>query len=108
MWIGSLWVGLQVAMWITHVGGKFRHGLLEKSLILGTLLRSCLAVGFKGRKGSKRVPRRGSKKGLSRRPLEGRNKSFQEYDPPRLHPMSAPKSNEALRSHSEIQNLHCP
>ena len=22
-----------VAMWITHVGGKFRHGLLENSLI---------------------------------------------------------------------------
>ena len=21
------WAGLQVAMWITHVGGKFRHGL---------------------------------------------------------------------------------
>ena len=32
MWIGVLWAGLQVAMWITHVGGKFRHGLLEKSL----------------------------------------------------------------------------
>ena len=33
MWIGVLWAGLRVAMWITHVGGKFRHGLLEKSLI---------------------------------------------------------------------------
>ena len=33
MWIGVLWAGLQVAMWITHVGGKFRYGLLEKSLI---------------------------------------------------------------------------
>ena len=32
MWIGVLWAGLQVAMRITHVGGKFRHGLLEKSL----------------------------------------------------------------------------
>ena len=32
MWIGVLWAGLRVAMWITHVGGKFRHGLLEKSL----------------------------------------------------------------------------
>ena len=30
MWIGVLWAGLRVAMWITHVGGKFRHGLLEK------------------------------------------------------------------------------
>ena len=35
MWIGVLWAGLRVAMWITHVGGKFRHGLLEKSLIFG-------------------------------------------------------------------------
>ena len=24
MWIGVLWAGLRVAMWITHVGGKFR------------------------------------------------------------------------------------
>ena len=35
MWIGVLWAGLRVAMWITHVGGKFRHGLLEKSLSIG-------------------------------------------------------------------------
>ena len=34
MWIGVLWAGLRVAMWIAHVGGKFRHGLLEKSLNL--------------------------------------------------------------------------
>ena len=27
-----LWAGLRVAMWITKVGGKLRHGLLEKSL----------------------------------------------------------------------------
>ena len=41
MWIGVLWAGLRVAMWITHVGGKFRHGLLEKSLrILSELLWS--------------------------------------------------------------------
>ena len=33
MWIGVLWAGVRVAMWIIHVGGKFRHGLLEKSLI---------------------------------------------------------------------------
>ena len=32
MWIGVFWAGLRVAMWIAHVGGKFRHGLLEKSL----------------------------------------------------------------------------
>ena len=33
IWIGVLWAGLRVAMWITHMGGKFHHGLLEKSLI---------------------------------------------------------------------------
>ena len=32
MWIGVLGAGLQVAMWIAHVGGKCRHGLPEKSL----------------------------------------------------------------------------
>ena len=25
MWIGVLWAGLRVSMWITHVGGKFRE-----------------------------------------------------------------------------------
>ena len=39
MWIGVLWAGLRVAMWITHVGGKFRHGLLEKSL--NEILKVC-------------------------------------------------------------------
>ena len=33
MWISVLWAGLRVAMWITHVGGKYHHGLLEKSEI---------------------------------------------------------------------------
>ena len=33
MWIGVLWAGLRIAMWITHVGSKFRYGLLEKSVI---------------------------------------------------------------------------
>ena len=32
MWIGVLWTDLRVAMWIAHVGGKYWHGLLEKSL----------------------------------------------------------------------------
>ena len=36
MWIGVFWAGLRVAMWITHVGGKFRHGLSEKLLKKGT------------------------------------------------------------------------
>ena len=30
MWIGVLWAGLRATMWITHVAGKFRHGLLQK------------------------------------------------------------------------------
>ena len=34
MWIGVLWAGLRVAMRMTHVGGNYRHGLLEKSLIV--------------------------------------------------------------------------
>ena len=29
MWIGVLWAGQRVAMWIAHVGGKFHHGPLE-------------------------------------------------------------------------------
>ena len=32
MWIGVSWAGLQVAMWMVHVGGEFRHGRLEKSV----------------------------------------------------------------------------
>ena len=36
MWIGVLWGGVRAAMWITHVGGRFRHGLPEKSLIRRT------------------------------------------------------------------------
>ena len=37
MWNGVLWTGLRVAMWIAHVGGKYRHGLLEKSLNFGSI-----------------------------------------------------------------------
>ena len=44
MWIGVLWAGLRVAMWITHVGGKFRHGLLEKSLMHVSFLFTMLIV----------------------------------------------------------------
>ena len=32
MWIGVLWAGLRVSTWTAHVEGKFRPGLLEKSL----------------------------------------------------------------------------
>ena len=38
MWIGVLWAGLRVAMWIAHEGGKFRLGLLEKSLNVAKLI----------------------------------------------------------------------
>ena len=48
MWIGVLWAGLRVAMWITHVGGKFHHGLLEKSLKNTTI---SIAIVFLERKG---------------------------------------------------------
>ena len=51
MWIGVLWAGLRVAMWITHVGVEFRHGLLEKSLIVaygkfGLVFFFCLQLKF--------------------------------------------------------------
>ena len=45
MWIGVLWAGVRVATWITHVGGKFRHGLLEKSLIQDRNLLKLRSLG---------------------------------------------------------------
>ena len=44
MWIGVLWAGLRVAMWITHVGGEFRHGLLEKSLNHSPILKAATHI----------------------------------------------------------------
>ena len=38
MWIGVLWAGLRDSMWIAHVGGKFRHGLLQRTDIIEILL----------------------------------------------------------------------
>ena len=46
MWIGVLWAGLRVAMWITHVGGKFRHGLLKKSLTFRETIYPSSAVNW--------------------------------------------------------------
>ena len=48
MWTSLFWAGLRVTMWITHVGGKFRHGLLEieKSLIVTVIFRK-LPLGTK-------------------------------------------------------------
>ena len=57
-----------------HAGSRdrFREGSKK-----GRVPRRCLAVCFRGRKGSeKSLLRRGSKKGLSRRHLEGRNTLF--------------------------------
>ena len=45
MWIGALWAGQRVAMWIAHLRDKFRHGLLEKSLILAFRL-SLFSLAF--------------------------------------------------------------
>ena len=42
---------------------------------------------LEGRRVLRRVLRRVSKKGLSRRHLEGRNTPFQEYDPLGVRPM---------------------
>ena len=49
--------------------------------VLRRVLRRCLAVGLMGRRVLRRVLRRGSKKGLSRRHLEGRSTPSREYDP---------------------------
>ena len=54
VWTGVLWAGLRAAMWITHVGGKFRHGLLEKSLNLSgykNALKNCFGAVKKVGKG---------------------------------------------------------
>ena len=54
--IGVLWAGLRVAMWITHVGGKFHHVLLEKSLRLSVFV-PFLILGLSYRTG-KEIPER--------------------------------------------------
>ena len=78
--------------------------------VLRRVLRRCLAVDFHGKKagGLRRVLRRGSKKGLSRRHLEGRSTPFQEYDPvgvchnlgiPRVrHSQNRPRLKKSERS----------
>ena len=97
MWIGVLWAGLRVAMWITHVGVKFRHGLLETDLfsrrfregisfpnfversILELPLSKLFAVPFalqngalfKGEKRAKSVPRKRGQRGGQQRGQKG-------------------------------------
>ena len=51
MSIGVLWAGMRVATWITHAGGKFRHGLLEKSMkialkIVWKNLNNCICIAL--------------------------------------------------------------
>ena len=68
MWIGVLWAGLRVAMWITHVGGKFRHGLLEKSLNISGPAETYILRGARPTiRKSKRALARGTE-GPSREP----------------------------------------
>ena len=52
MWVGVLWAGLRVAMWIAHVGGKYRHGLLEKSLTKVAIALTPLLTSAEGRPSS--------------------------------------------------------
>ena len=63
--------------------------------VLRRILRRCLAVCLQGGRVLRRVLRRGSKKGLSRRHLEGRNTPFREYDPVGVRPILL--SNKRLR-----------
>ena len=65
----------------TNIGGGGRIGILKEGFLEG-VLRWALRGGWVLR----RVLRRGSKKGFSRRHLEGRNTPFQEYNPLRVRP----------------------
>ena len=66
--------------------------------VLRRVLRRCFAVGFNGKKGFlRRVLRRGSTKGLSRRRLEGRSTPFREYNPLGVRPS---RSCAAIANHS--------
>ena len=78
-----------------HQGGHATARLLRRALrlrrvletafekVLRRILRWYFGVGFRGRV-VRRVLRRGSKKGLSRRNLEGRTFPFRECDPLRV------------------------
>ena len=69
--------------------------------VLGRVLRRCIAVGFRRREFLRRVSRRGPKKGLSRRCVEGRNRPFREYDPIRVRP-TLPETRVARKYGTEI------
>ena len=60
-----------------------------------------------GRRVLRRVLRRASKKGLSRRHLEGRNTPFREYDPLGVRPKvrNAPLMQGDLRQIAEVDSL---
>ena len=70
--------------------------------VLRRVLKRCLAVGFEERK----ILRRGSKNGLSRRHLEGRNTPFQECDPLRVRP--SPAKQETNQSDSQWMVAQVP
>ena len=88
---GEVWAhtngGVQQRTLLRRVLRRVPETAFEK--VLRKVLRRCLAEGFiRGRRVLRRVLRRGSKKGLSRRHLEGRSTPFREYDPVGVCPKS--------------------
>ena len=63
--------------------------------LLRRVLRRVLECAFA--KVLRRVLRRGSKKGLSRRRLEGRDTPFQEYEPLRVRPRIFTKDSRKIK-----------
>ena len=76
-----------------HAITRFLRGIIGRVLetafekVLRRVLRRCLAVGSE--RVLRRVLRRESKKGLSRRHLEGGNTPFREYDPVGVRPSNS-------------------
>ena len=112
MRIGVLWAGLRVAMWITHVGGKFGHGLLAKSLKKVT----CDPQGPKGSKASRRAtkvisrsqtrePRRGKLKSAGKQQESG---TFLQHSFPMLHcTFSLAAAQLLVKRTSALQKSEC-
>ena len=78
-------------LWCTprgHATTPLLRGVLRRVLKIAfeKVLRIEGVLQWALRSNLRRVLRRGSKKGLSRRPWEGRNTSFQEYGPLRVRP----------------------
>ena len=77
--------GLQQCTLLIRVLRRVLEIAFEK--VLRSVARRCRAVGFNAKKGSEKGLRTGSKKGLSRRYLEGRNTPFLDYDPLGVRPI---------------------